>query len=267
MSWLSSILTPSGYSQNQGIQQQQQQDMNLLNGLLPSEVSYEQELQNLRQQNLPQFAQAIQNLLQFTTQGGRNSLVQSFGQNATAGAESQGAGASAQWAGNPALATAAKLGAMNDANTSTAQYSQQINSPQYEQQANQIAAGAANELAPNYSQAQGIVNTQFNQPKVQETGGASVLGLLGNLVGGGAFNSLLPQAKPASTDSQAGTNSKASTDLMPNPTVTSQVGNPNPPTQTGSAATNSGGVYDPYANSSQGQYINPGGAPAPVGGK
>jgi hypothetical protein len=165
-SFITSIFTPQGYNASV---QQNQNDQNVGNysgELAQGEYNYQNELQGIRQQELPNMLNAVNQLWNFTTQSGRNALQQQAGQINQANAAGVAANAPSMFAGNPSLGAAYGLSAQNEANQATAQYGQSLNSAQAEGQADQTALQAEQALNPNYSGMSQLSSNVYGEPKV-----------------------------------------------------------------------------------------------------
>ena len=158
--------------------------------------------------NLPTAQNAVGQIGQFTTQGGRNQMTNAFAANARGRAQTAAAQAPGQFAGNPALGQAYGLSAYNNANQSANQYAQQINSPEGVASAANSYIGAMNAMAPNFQGTGELTQGVYGSPKVQV--GQGLLGTLGQMAGpvlgavsGGMFGGW-PSGGSGSSGAQSG---------------------------------------------------------------
>lgn len=150
-------------------------------------------------QNIPRMSNVTSNLYNYTTQGGRDSLVNSYWQNALGQARQQMGNAGTQFSGNPALGQAYGLGAMNDANTSAGQYSRQLNSPQGQLGAYESYLGSMGAMNPAISGLSSLTNNVYHIPL--QPVGAGLGDYLGAAIGPALGKYFAPGAgKPSTTD-------------------------------------------------------------------
>ena len=161
---MNSAFTPAGTSQAEGQQNRNSGAAGYAYNLLPGQSQYEKMQQGYQMQDAPQTQNAWNQLAGFTTQGGRNQLVNSYGQQQQGMAQGNAANADSMFAGNHGLAQGYQLDQMNQANTNTANYQNEINSPQYLQQAYQALAGT--QPTANYQGLNSLLQGVYGQPNV-----------------------------------------------------------------------------------------------------
>jgi hypothetical protein len=176
-SWFVAPGTSAANNQAQG----EENFANQFEGLAPALSTYLGQQNAYQASSLPTGENAVNQLGQFTTQGGRNQMTQAYNQYAQAQGRQNAAGVSASFAGNPSLAQGFQLGSMNDANTAANSYAAQVNSPQGMANAYSTYMGARNALAPNYQGADQLASAAYGQMK--QPVGEGLMGYLGQIAG------------------------------------------------------------------------------------
>ncbi len=178
---MSNIFAAPGQSARNAQEDQQHaasgQSTNLLNAYAP----YVQNQIAFQKQQQLQAQGAVQGLGAFTTQAGRNGMVNAYAQNARGQAQTAAAQTPGQFAGNSALSQAYQLSAYNGANRSTSEYSQQINSPQGMASAYQTYLGGLQSQSPDFQGIGSLTGNIYNQPQVQV--GQGLMGYLSGIAG------------------------------------------------------------------------------------
>jgi hypothetical protein len=193
---ISSAFTPAGTNARESQVNQQHQAGGLLLGGMQGLAPYLQNQQNYFNSQLPGMQNAVSQLGNLTTQGGRDQQSNYMLHNLQGQAQNATAQGLAQFAGNPALQQGYALSNMNSANQQAGQYAQQLNSPQGMQQALQAYLGGMGSLGaaqPNYGGLAQLASGINGQSPVQvgQSPLTSLLGLAGSAVGaGGSAGSL-----------------------------------------------------------------------------
>ncbi len=167
MSWLSSVLTPPGENAAEGVEQNKQTAANYSQSDLAPWNSYLQGQIGFQQKQQSQAQNAVNQLGTFTTQGGRDQMVNAYNNWAQGTAANQATQSNAKFAGNPALGQAYGLDAMNRANQQTSQYAQKINSPEGEAQAYQSYLQGLQSQSPDFTGLSQLTGNVMGQPSPQ----------------------------------------------------------------------------------------------------
>lgn len=181
---MSSIFTAPGTNARDAQEQEQHSAAGVSSNTLNQYAPYVGNQIDYMKGQQPQAQNAVNQLGQFTTQGGRNNLVASFGANARGNAQTAGAQMPGEFAGNPALSQAHQLGAYNDANQATNQYAQRINSPEGEASAYGTYLQGLQSQSPDFQGISSLTGNVYGQPPVQV--GQGLFGYLGNIAGSAA---------------------------------------------------------------------------------